>query len=136
MPKFFIPAVQTKVMTMSDKGLRVIFDTQEPTVAEASDVMSLTHKAGILFFTDNDLNEKELELPPPSPKSEGEKSASQRLRAAIYRKWESIKPNRYYEKLEPLDRQLYSVFEEFYQARMEIFIQSILEELPEPFKED
>lgn len=121
MPKATIPAILDKITTLKDGGVKLIFDTQEVTPDQGAEIMKLRNQFGTLVFTDGDV-EQEIEVF-PVPNSD-KKSMSQRLRAALFREWESITPNPYNE------------FEEYYRARMERFIESVLEKLPEQFKED
>lgn len=125
MPKFFIPAEQTKVMTMKDRGLRVIFDTQEPTPEESAAIMSLSHKAGILFFSDDPLKGDSIS-PPLVTKVQCGKTPSQRLRAALYREWEAFCKFSH----APIES------EEYYKTRMDSLITDILLKLPDPFKDE
>lgn len=77
-------AILTRQMTMADRGIRMVFDAPEGT--DLGKVQKYLQSSGYLVFADRPGVEVE---PPPAPKPEnGEKSQSQRLYHAIFKRSE------------------------------------------------
>ena len=91
--QILIPAIVSKITTMSDKGIRLQVDTQEVSAQQAADLMLLHQIYGHFFFAKSDREAQDTEdidvdNLPPLVLDTGEKTPSQRLRAVLYRLWE------------------------------------------------
>lgn len=89
--RIIFPATVSKVMTMADNSLRINLDTQEITdPLEAAGLFILRGTYGYCMLSIEEITEEEtIKFPAVPRKPGGQKSQSQRLRAAIYRLWES-----------------------------------------------
>lgn len=83
-------AIITKVMTLSDGGIRVQCDTQEVSPESAANLMSLNRQYGMFAFAPEDtpIEEQDLDIPEEQKEFKTQKSLSERLRNVIYRLWE------------------------------------------------
>lgn len=112
---FKIPAIISKVTTMSDGGLRLQVDTQEIKPQDAGEVMMMRNKIGVFVFAEQNIVVDDLKDLPKIELEEGEKAPSARLRAALYVYWDQHKVE------EPFDI--------FYRRQMEKFIDTVKEKL-------
>lgn len=110
-----IPATITKVTTMADKSVRLQVDTQELDPETKSGVFEMHDKLGYFFFAEKEIRQIDTSKLPEIVLDEGERSPSQRLRAAlfVYHEQQKIK--------EP--------FEIFYRRSMDKFINQVKEKL-------
>ncbi|MFP5263721.1 MAG: hypothetical protein ACLGJB_17715 [Blastocatellia bacterium] len=115
MKPFQLPATLTSVRYTADGGLSVGFHTQELTSEEKLLVGDYHNKFGQLLFRPNQDQFTEEEVPSEDIDFEGKKP-SQRLRAVIYRYWESKGSS--------------GDFEVFYRQEMEKVINLFKERLP------
>ena len=70
---------------MADKGVRITFDTNEPTAQQFQEVFSMKGKFGKLIFAAEDEKITKEDLNIPEVKQEGDnKSPSQRLRDRMF----------------------------------------------------
>lgn len=103
------------IKTQSDKGVRVLIDTQELNPIQLTALFNLKGKAGWFIFTPSPEKLETVEIPDWREEFKGEKSPSQRIRAVIYRLWEQANTD--------LD------FEVFYRSKMEGIISKLKEKL-------
>lgn len=113
-----IPAVLESYRSLKDRTLKIIFETNEPTPNQLTEIALSTQKFGYLAFM---VGEKEGELQKimeqiPKADIEFGKSKSQRLRGVLYRFWEQ-------------DNKGYEVFDDFYNFHMEKLIIDIKKRL-------
>jgi hypothetical protein len=118
MKTYQIPAVLMRFSSMSDKGLRLTFETREMTPEMSANIQWSFQKAGVLAFSPDPFATHELE---EIDKIKVEftdtgKPPSQRLRAVLYRLWEQ-KPEGY------------KIFNDFYNAKMEVLIEHFKDKL-------
>lgn len=93
-----IPCFISKLQTMSDKGIRIIADTQEITDPETKqEIFGIHDKAGFFYFKEVDFTPDDIEVP-DIPIQRDEKSPSQRLRAVLYLLWNQSKTTLGYEQ--------------------------------------
>lgn len=91
MDYFRVGATFEKASTLKDGSLRVTFDTQDLDAEKMAKVFQMRKELGHLIFAKPNTDiEIPGQKPKGIPKGANEKSASQRLRAVIYRVWESI----------------------------------------------
>lgn len=91
MDYFRVGATFEKASTLKDGSLRVTFDTQDLDAEKMAKVFQMRKEIGHLIFArPNTTVELPVEKPKGIPKGVNEKSACQRLRAVIFRVWESI----------------------------------------------
>lgn len=78
------------IKTMADKGIRVMFDTNELTGEQFQNLFNMKGKAGKLIFAHEDykLAPDDLVVPDIAKDFKEEKTPSQRLRAVLYRLWQ------------------------------------------------
>lgn len=89
-----IPSYISKLMTMSDKGIRVQVDTQELSSEDKAYLFSLHNKYGHFVFVEGEVKPDGLNIPESVPEFKNEKSQSQRLRSVLFVLWEQNgKPN-------------------------------------------
>lgn len=105
------------IKTMADKGIRVMFDTNELTGNEFQSLFAMKGKAGKLIFSSEDykLTPDDLVVPDISKDFKEEKTPSQRLRAVLYRLWQQSEQG--------LD------FEVYYRSKMDNFINQLKDKL-------
>lgn len=111
-----IPSLISKVGTMADGGLRIQVDTQEIPAQVKGEVMEYHGKFGYFVFAGEEEQVKEEDIPTEKLEFKGDKSPGQRLRAVLYKLWESSHGG-------------YDEFEAFYRAKMEKIIDSLKERL-------
>lgn len=105
-------AYVSKVMTMADNTIRIQLDTQEMSAEKMSELFQLKGKLGWAFIKDDYITPEETEIPLTAPKARsGERTQSQRLRAALFKVWETSGI--------PVD------FEIYYQEQMEHIINKV-----------
>lgn len=88
--KIVLPVVFTRPVFRADKSVKLEFDTREFGGEEAMVLMEQRQKEGWLLFSPN--SEMEV-LDIPNEKADsmtGQKTQAQRIRAVLYRKWESL----------------------------------------------
>lgn len=116
-----IQATCLKIETMSDKSLRLRFETQETDEEQAKAIISAHGKFGWLVFNEKALTTIEsLDLPDITPEFRGEKSPSERLRNTLFVYWKQM-PEKPDEKKQD--------FEVFYRSKMEELINHFKERL-------
>ena len=111
MKTYQIPAQLTRFASMTDKGLKLTFETGELTPEMSANVQYSFQKVGYLAFAPDPFATHELE---EIDKIKVEftdtgKPPSQRLRAVLYRLWEQTPEG-------------FKTFTEFYNAKMEVLI--------------
>lgn len=87
---FQVPSIITKIITMSDRGLRLYVDTQELNAEEKAKVFALHEHIGWFIFKESVIEPEDIDLPDlPKPILEdGQKSKSQIQRSVLYVFWE------------------------------------------------
>jgi len=107
----------SKIMTMSDHGVRLQIDTPELGPEETAKLFNLKKPETIVWvaFKDIPLEEKDIDVPEVMDKDVDTKTPSQRLRACLFLYWQQNKKG--------MD------FPLFYQRQMEKWISSIKEKL-------
>jgi hypothetical protein len=75
------------IKTMADKSVRLFVDTQEVGPEEMVKLFQLKGKFGMFAFSEKDI--EKLEVPDDLPEFPDEKSPSKRLKAVIWKVWES-----------------------------------------------
>lgn len=87
-PLLQIPAVISKITTMSNDAIRLQVDTQENlTPVSQAMVFGYYNKLGVFAFAKSNIDEKDLVIPDYKPSEEENKSPSQRLRGVLYLLW-------------------------------------------------
>lgn len=107
---FQVPSLISKIITMSDGGLRLYVDTQELTDEDKAKVFSLHRKLGYFVMKESEIVQADVPTYVPTDK----KTPSQRLRAVLYRVWEDKKEGE---------------FEEFYKNKLEQIINHFKEKI-------
>lgn len=110
-----LPAIVQKVTTLVDGGLRLTVDTQELSPIQTSELFQLKGKLGHFVFAEQPIKEIDLAKLPPIKLEAGEKTPSERLRAALWVFWEQHK--------------LTESFELFYRRQIDKYVESIKERL-------
>lgn len=110
-----VPAILDKLTTLKDNSLKLVFHTNEVSPSDAAALMMMSNSFGYLLFAPS--RHREVSIPdlPGATAAPGKKSQSQRLRASLYRLWES--------KGQSGD------FETFYKRRMEHLIGWVQEQI-------
>lgn len=103
------------IKSMSDKGVRVMIDTQEILPEQMAALFALKGKYGHFYFAEAPLSPDQIEVPEITADFKGEKSPSQRLRASLYILWQQSGTSQ--------------DFEIFYRSKMENIIDSIKNKL-------
>lgn len=112
--KIKMPVIFKKAETMSDMGLKMVFETRE-LGEDSAHVFSIVHKEAWLVISPND-DITEADIPDEKADSmTGQKTKAQRLRAVIYKLWEQAGSM--------------GSFETYYQAKMEDIIDHLKERL-------
>ena len=110
-----LPAIFSKVTSRADKSYKLEFETRELSGNDASILLGLLQQEGYLLYSpNNDITETDV----PDEKADtmtGRKTQAQRLRAVIYRIWESKGSN--------------GSFETYYQSYMEKVIDQLKEKI-------
>ena len=109
--------MENGVRTMTDRGIRLTFDTQEPSEEQFGEIFGMKGKSGKLIFCSEDtvITEKDLEIPDVTPEFKGEKSPSARLRNSLYVLWSQGKKD--------------IEFEVYYRSKMDNFISVVKDKL-------
>jgi hypothetical protein len=111
-----LPAIFNKITSRADGSYKLEFESRELSGTDASTLLSLLRQEGWLLFSPNDITEKD--IPDEKPDSmTGKKTQAQRLRAVIYKIWESKGSN--------------GSFETYYQSYMEKVIDQLKEKIDE-----
>lgn len=113
-----IPALLKSFRSLVDGSITVSFDVNNTDPDTMSQVAQSLHKVGYLGFKLGERQGKLQEIMENMPEHDFEngKTKSQRLRAVLYRLWEQ-------------KNQGYDVFDDFYNARMELLINQIKNKL-------
>jgi hypothetical protein len=120
MKTFTIPAQLTSYASTADKGLRLVFRTQETSPDDTVAIAGFLQGFGYLLFKENEWKDEEL---PKEDAPEFGKTASERLRNVMYRVHQQlVKENR-----APDD------FERWRVAEMERIIEHFKAKLPNNF---
>lgn len=111
--KVVLPALLAKAETMTDGGLKLIFYTRE--LGDVAPIFQDVHKE-VWLVTSSKPDITETDIPDEKPDSmTGRKTQAQRLRAVMYKIWESTAKK--------------ITFEEFYNITMEKIIEQLKERL-------
>lgn len=104
-------AILSSFQSLKDKTLKVVFETQEATPEMLTKIAQLNQSFGFLAFKKDDFKQAEVDIIDnlKSDYEEKGKSKSQRLRAVLYKVWESKNEG-------------YNVFDDYYNAKMEKLI--------------
>ena len=118
-----IPAVITKISTMSHNALRLQVDTQEDLtpLAQAS-VFAYYNKLGVFAFSKSKIKKEELVVPEYAPNEDEKKTPSQRLRAVFYLLWvQGGKKDTFNNECdsETYYRQMYEKIIDFYKEKLD-----------------
>lgn len=112
-----IPATIHAIRTLADKSVRLTVDTQELSPEDATKLFVLYDSFGWFGFSEVPIKKEDLDLPEPTPEFKGEKSIGQRIRAVIYRLWES----KY--------KTIYQNFDDFYKVQGERIIEFLKQKI-------
>lgn len=114
---FQVPSTIANLRTLADNTLRIQVDCQELPPEQMTEVFRLKGRLGWFVFSENVLNQSD--IPEESaPEFKGDKSPSQRLRAALYVYWEKCTGKQ-------------QTFKAFYESWVEQKIGNIKDHLPE-----
>lgn len=120
-----VPAIVTKVTTMSDGGLRLQVDTNELAEEEKTLVFSLHQKFGYFIFKNADIEQEDiLNVPEFVKEFKEDKSPSQRLRAVLFIMYEKHKKDKNFANR-------YSSFDEFYKRKVDEIIKHFKSKISE-----
>jgi len=114
-----IPAFLESYRSLKDKSLKLVYETNEPSPEQFTNIAQSVQKAGFLCFNVDPFTNEDTQ----SIKSlkadfhETGKSEGQRLRGTLYRNWE-------------INNEGYRLFADFYKAKMEIIINHWKSNLP------
>lgn len=112
--KVQLPAVFIKPVFKVDRSVRLEFETREMSGSEVATLTDLRQSEGWLLFSPNELTITDI----PDEKADsmtGRKTQAQRLRAVLYKVWESGGKG--------------GTFEDFYQRNMETIIDKFKEKI-------
>lgn len=85
-----IPATISSFRTLSDKGLKITIDTQEINAGDGATLLRLKGKIGWFLFKPTKIAEEEaINIPDEVKEFKTDKTPSQRLRAVIYKYWQT-----------------------------------------------
>lgn len=112
MKGFTVPADLTRATSMSDGGMGVGFHTKEITADEKAKIMGFHMTTGWLLFSPNDINLKDV---PTTIAEKDAKTPAQRLRAVLFIAWKQENDGK--------------EFDEYYQSKMEGFINFVKNKL-------
>ena len=119
MPKLFqTPAIIDKISTLVDGGCKLSISTQELAPDEMTSLFSLKNKEGWFLFKESVIKESDVDKIPDEPDvriEKRDKTPSQRIRAVIYRLWETTNKSK--------------TADEFYKYYMDKLIEKIKEKL-------
>lgn len=113
MKPFQVSAQLNSIRFTADKGLSLMFHTQELSNEEKVSIGEYHYEQGWLCFKPNEW--KDEELPTSEAKLDGQKTPSQRLRGVIFKYWKQQEGR--------------GDFEDFYRKQLEVFIDKIKEKL-------
>ena len=108
-----VPGILDSISTMKDRTIKLVFRTQELPAKEAGVLHGLAHQEGWVVFAPNEIDRKQ--VPTEPVEFDNDKSQGQRIRACLYRLWES--------------RGKHGEFEIFYRQQTEKFIEAIKEKI-------
>jgi len=106
------PAILEGIRSRKDKTFSIIFGTSELNPNQITGLMQTLHDFGYVAFKPEPFNNDDkqlLERLKTDKLEDGEKTPAQRLRAVLYVNWEQ-------------NKQGYSTFVDFYNAKMELLI--------------
>lgn len=86
--KFQVPSQIESVATRVDGTIKIVIGTQEVIPEEAAKLFSLKGKLGWMLFSENSFSEEDIPKE-QAPEFKTDKTPAQRLRAVLYRYWES-----------------------------------------------
>lgn len=115
-----LPAVLESYRSLKDRSVKISFETGELSPSQAGDIQGNILKAGFLAFKSDVFkeNEKQLLESIEVDYDDKGKSPSQRMRSVLYVLWKK-------------DGEGYSVFNHYYEAKMEKFIESLKKKIDE-----
>lgn len=108
---FYIPAILESYRSLKDRTLKIVFETNEPTPEQLTNIAISNQNFGVLAFSLSENKGQLQKVMESIPKVDLEfgKSKCQRLRGVLYRLWES-------------NNHGYKVFDDFYNSKMEEII--------------
>jgi hypothetical protein len=109
-----LPAIFSKITSRADRSYKIEFESRELSGQDATILMNLIHQEGFLLFAPNPIQESDV----PDETADamtGRKTQAQRLRAVIYKIWETKGSN--------------GSFETYYQSNMEAIIDQLKEKI-------
>lgn len=112
---FQAPATVAKIETLADRSLKLKVITQELNEEQSAMVFKLYNKLGWFVFSEQSIKPEDIKDLPEIQLDEGEKSPSQRMRAALFVYWEQQK--------------IQEPFDIFYRRQVEKWISQIKEKL-------
>ena len=115
MALFQVASVIQGIRTLSDGGNKLDVITQELEPEQMTVLFSLKGKSGYFLFKENDITENDIKDLPDVKIESTDKKPSQRLRACLYRLWETTSRSK--------------TADEFYVDYMEKVINSIKDKL-------
>lgn len=101
--------------SMADGGIRVFVDTNELTPDQSTLLFGFKGQEGYFIFSPSEVDVEQLDIPDVTPEFRGEKTPSQRLRASLYKVWESNGSR--------------GSFETYYRSKMEEIINKVKENI-------
>lgn len=106
-----IPAILVSYQSLKDKTLKLVFETNEPSPNELSMIATHSQSFGYLAFNKDEFKQAEKDAIEglESDYEDFGKTKSQRLKAVLYRNWQSLNEG-------------YEVFDDYYNAKMEKII--------------
>jgi hypothetical protein len=115
MPRISTPAVITTISSRQDKSLRLSVETPELSSEEKALFMDIQGLNTTILITPEESNDEIVEIT-----SEAEpKSRSEKLRAVLWVLWDRLYKERY------------PTFTEFYNSKMDVWIEDIKNKIPE-----
>lgn len=85
--KLQAPATISKIITMSDKTIRIYADLQEMSSEEEAKIFSLRGNLGWLLFSEQVMKEEDVKDLPDIKVEKNQKTPSERLRSVIFVYW-------------------------------------------------
>lgn len=114
---FQVPAEISKIVSMANRSVRLVCDTQENlTDEQMAKAMGMLQKTGWLTISVEPVKAEDLLNLPELTYDKDEKTSSQRLRACLFILWE--------QKGKPTE-----TFQSFYEQNLERFINAVKEKL-------
>ena len=111
MKLFQAEAQISKIVTMSDRTIRLSVDCQELSPEHEALIFALRRESGWFLFSPQEIQHSDIKDLPPITVTKNEKSPSSRLRNVLFRLWEQSKQT--------------EVFDVYYKNKMEKFIDHI-----------